>query len=186
MEGTLHPVNVGPCRCPGTPHTEGDIVSLDVELSTPAGIAANAVVSLGGRIEDILSGLLDALMRHSIREWTFLDAKGKPVPVNQDNIRAYLPWLKGGKEVSAAAQELYADTILGPFVRAFLRTTNEENPPSQTESSPDGSTEESSTSANPSSLETLQTPSTESSPTSTEFPSEPSSAGPGETSMLSS
>lgn len=147
MSDSLRPVNVGACRCPGTPHSDGDVVSLDIELSTPAGIAAQAALSQGGGWEDLYAGMLMGLMRHSVREWTFRDEDG-PVPVSPSNVEKYLPWLRGGKEVAGMAAELYAQTILDPFVAASKAKRSAKKTPTPS-SSLNGSTATESTSPTP-------------------------------------
>jgi hypothetical protein len=147
MTDSLRPVNVGACRCPGTPHEDGDVVRLDAELSTPAGIAAQAALSQGGNWEDLYAGMLMGLMRHSVREWTLADDDG-PIPVNPQNVEKHLPWLRGGKEVAGMAAELYAQTILTPFVAASKASKNGTKTRT-TSSSPDGSTATESTSPTP-------------------------------------
>lgn len=143
MTGSLHPVNVGACRCPGTPHEDGDVVFVDTELSTPAGIAAQAGLNDGSSWEERYTGLVMGLMRFSVREWTFRDDNG-PVPVTPTNVDRMLPWLKGGKEVAAAVVELHQATVLTPFVEAFNRR-NSTRKTRRKSSSPSGSTATSST-----------------------------------------
>ena len=140
----LLPVNVGACRCPGTPHTDGDIVSLDTQLSTPAGIAAQAALMDGSSWEERYSGMVMGLMRFSVRAWTFRDEDGA-VPITPDNVERQLPWLHGGKEVAAAITQLHQASILDPFVEAFNRRKSANKTPT-TSSSPNGSTDTSSTS----------------------------------------
>lgn len=139
----LHPVNVGACRCPGAPHADGDVVSLDAELSTPAGIAAQAALTEGTTWDEKYTGLLMGLMRYSVREWTFLNEDG-PVPVTPANVDAMLPWLKGGREVAGAVADLHQATILTPFVEAFNRRKSGKKTRTKS-SSPTGSTDTSST-----------------------------------------
>jgi hypothetical protein len=139
----LLPVNVGACRCPGAPHADGDVVSLDPELSTPAGIAAQAALSQGGGWEDLYAGMLMGLMRHSVRQWTLHDDDG-PIPVNPVNVEKHLSWLKGGREVAGMAAELYAQTILTPFVEASRKKVSARKTRTKS-SSPSGSTATSST-----------------------------------------
>lgn len=143
MVDSLRPVNVGACRCPGAPHADGDVVSLDTELSTPAGIAAQTALLDGDSWDERLAGLLTALMRFSVREWTLHDEDG-PIPVTPSNVDKHLTWLKGGREVAAATAELHQATILAPFVEAFSRRKNARKTETPS-SSPDGSTDTSST-----------------------------------------
>jgi hypothetical protein len=147
MVDSLRPVPVGACRCPGAPHEDGDVVSLDAELSNQAGIAAQSALLTGESWEERYAGLLTALMRFSVREWTFLDDDG-PIHVTPTNVDKHLPWLKGGREVVAAVSELHQATILVPFVEAFSQRTKEKRTKTPT-SLPVGSTDTSSTSPTP-------------------------------------
>jgi hypothetical protein len=149
MTESLHPVNVGACRCPGAPHADGDVVFLDTELSTPAGIAAQAGLNDGASWEERYTGLVMGLMRFSVRDWTFRDEDGL-VPITPANVDRMLPWLKGGKEVAAACVNLHQATVLTPFVEAFnaRKTKQKASGPRTTPkkfSSPNGSTATSST-----------------------------------------
>lgn len=147
MVDSLRPVPVGACRCPGAPHEGGDVVSLDAELSTPAGIAAQAALTQGGSWEDLYAGMLMGLVRHSVREWTLRDEDG-PIPVTPSNVEKHLPWLRGGKEVAGMAAEMYAQTILTPFVEAS-RAKKTARKTQTTSSLPAGSTDTDSTSPTP-------------------------------------
>jgi hypothetical protein len=150
----LRPVPVGACRCPGAPHEDGDVVSLTTELSTPAGIAAQAALMEGDSWEERYSGMVMGLMRFSVREWTFRDDDG-PIPVNPTNVDKMLPWLKGGKEVAAAVTDLFQADILTPFVEAF--NSRKKKTPKKS-SSRNGSTATSSTSPTPISQDSTPTP----------------------------
>lgn len=143
MSDALHPVPVGACRCPGAPHEDGDVVYVDTELSTPAGIAAQAALTEGDSWEEKYAGLLMGLMRFSVRQWTFRDENG-PIPVTPSAVERQLPWLKGGKEVAGAVAELHQATILTPFVEAFSQRTRAKKTRTKS-SSPNGSTATSST-----------------------------------------
>ena len=145
----LLPVNVGACRCPGTPHTDGDIVSLDTQLSTPAGIAAQAALVEGDSWEERYAGMVMGLMRFSVRDWTFRNEDG-PIPITASTVDSELTWLNGGKEVAAAITQLHQASILDPFVEAFNRRKSAKKIPT-TDSSLNGSTVTSSTSPTPAS-----------------------------------
>lgn len=148
MADSLRPVNVGACRCPGAPHADGDVVSLDTELSTPAGIAAQAGLMNGGEAwEDRYAAMLMGLVRHSVREWTLRDENG-PIPVTPANVEKHLPWLRGGREVAGVVAELYQNTILTPFAKAFSQKRNGARTPTGS-STPAGSMDTSSTSPTP-------------------------------------
>jgi hypothetical protein len=56
-----------------------------------------------------------ALIHHNIVDWTFVDAQGKPEPVNSDTIETLLPYAKGGEKVANKAASLYLQDAIGPL-----------------------------------------------------------------------
>jgi hypothetical protein len=124
-------VNVGACRCPGTPHApDGDSVYLAPETSMTMGLRGNGAISKAGGDEALLEILLGrVLIEEGIVGWTFLEEgteDGKtqilPVPVDPENIERMLPWGKGGSDVAERANDLYGEAILGPLVRRSMLT----------------------------------------------------------------
>ena len=115
------PVRVGDCRCPGTPHTEGDHVYLAPRLTATAGAAATAAVNATGvTVPDIIGALAGVFMAHCIVRWDFLMAGEKvgtteDVPINRLTIDEYLPWGEGGSIVTEACDGLYAEDFLRPL-----------------------------------------------------------------------
>ena len=122
-------VDVGACRCPGTPH-EVDTVWLKPELDVPLAIAANAAIRpilamfTAGEITqpeanaDVESALSGIYLRHAIDSWTFVDERGLPVPIRPSNTKRLLPYGNGGEAVVEAADDLYAERISAPFIEA--------------------------------------------------------------------
>ena len=106
-------VNVGECRCPGTPHAL-DTVWLKPELDVPLAIAANAAIraievgelSVGEANSEVQYALTGVYLRHSIVRWNLVDEKGDDVPITASNITRLLPWGNGGGEVAEAADTL--------------------------------------------------------------------------------
>ncbi len=109
-------VNVGPCRCPGTPHTIGDTVTLRGEPTTPMGVAAWAVISVGGAVWDLQARLADVWRHYGIADWSFTDEKGAAIPITPTAMDDLLPFGSGGREVQDRADELYSEAILRPLV----------------------------------------------------------------------
>lgn len=109
-------VGVGACRCPGTPHPDGDVVFLYPELSMAGGIAAQVALAMGSDTAERVSGMYQALVDHAVADWTFVDAKGAKVDINPATIRGALAWLHGGAEVATKAIELYGDIANVPLV----------------------------------------------------------------------
>jgi hypothetical protein len=111
------PVSIGPCDCPGTPHGDGDFVYLAPVLSAPGGMAAQAAINEGISDSIRLQELLWRVYRdHGIVSWNLLDEGGEPVPVTPENVEAALPYGKGGRVVADAADGLYSEDMLVPFL----------------------------------------------------------------------
>jgi hypothetical protein len=110
-------VNVGPCRCPKTPHPDGDVVFLYPEIPLALGVAGMAVLRAGGGVAAVYGGLADVYLQLGIADWTFVDAKGQPEPVIAPNIARLLPFGNGGLTVADAADDLYGKDLLRPLVR---------------------------------------------------------------------
>lgn len=126
------PVRVGDCRCPGTPHTNGDYVRLSAKLSARAGAAAmQAWKDAPPVMADMMGMLADVYLNHCIVSWDFLrettDDKGKQqfvaVPIDRDTIEEFLPWAEGGQEVAQRADELYSADLLVPLARRTSRSS---------------------------------------------------------------
>lgn len=114
-------VNVGPCRCAGTPHVDGDTVSLSKNPPLEVGLAASQAMAEDGA-DNIRIALGLAYLR-AIEAWTFVDDDGDPIPVTPENIRAALPWGKGGDIVAEKADELYTGAVLDPLLRRLSNTS---------------------------------------------------------------
>lgn len=125
-------VNVGECRCPGTPHAL-DSVWLKPELDVPLAIAANAAIraievnelNAAEANAEVQYALTGVYLRHSIVRWTFVDEKGD-VPITASNIARLLPWGNGGGEVAEAADALYSEKLFAPLVEAVEQAAKEQ------------------------------------------------------------
>lgn len=142
-DAALIPVPVGACRCPGAPHQDGDVVYLYPELTLTGGIAASAAVSSGGTPSQVYQGVALALIEHGVADWTFVNADGNKIAINEATIRGALPWTKGGAQVASAAIERYQDSIADPFSKPS--TTGRKKKTRTSSSSNAGSTDTSST-----------------------------------------
>lgn len=108
-------VAVGPCRCPNTPHVDGDIVYLYPELGMAGGLAAQVALALSTSMQERVTGMTLALIDYGVADWTFTDAKGAKVDINPATIRGALPWKRGGREVAEKAADLYQDIVNVPL-----------------------------------------------------------------------
>lgn len=147
-------VDVGGCRCPGTPHPS-DWVELAPAPSVALGIAALYVIRASENEADLRGALAGVYLRNGIVAWSFVDEDRRPVKVAPDAIERLLPFADGGLLVADAADALYSNEVLRPLVaRSSI-------------SSPDGPTA-ASTSPSPSTGTSLPTDSSPSSPSVTD------------------
>ena len=115
-------VPVGACRCPGSPHDDGDWVDLRPSSTIDMGAAVYAAVASVGDDPPLMQvELTRAYLRHGITAWSFTDAKDRPIPIRprasdfMDVISELLPLAKGGFEVADTADGLYTGEVLHPL-----------------------------------------------------------------------
>ena len=129
-----------PCSCPEQVDSKGrvtkpvpihpeDTVYVNPVLDGPTGKAAMiawqaSVVRKGASMarmrSDMEGALSSAWLHFGIRDWTFLDEDGQPLPLTPDNIDARLTWAGGAELVAEKCDELYAGDLFGPLVRRLL------------------------------------------------------------------
>lgn len=130
-------VPVGACRCPGSPHQEGDWVDLRDEATIDIGAAIYAAVaSVGDNAPLMQVEMTRAYLRYGIAAWSFVDAKGQPIPIRprdpdffDEVIAVLLPLGNGGFEVADKADALYTATTLRPLM---TRQSSTRSPGGQT------------------------------------------------------
>ena len=111
-------VDVGECRCPGSPHASDEVL-LAPKLTVPMGAAAMA--ALGG--QTTVAGNQAVLTEvwfnppplGGIIAWSFTDKDKERVPVTPDNIARLLPWNEGGYEIASKLDELYGPELFRPL-----------------------------------------------------------------------
>ena len=116
-------VPVGACRCPGTPHTDGDWVELRPSPTIDIGSAIYAAVAnVGDDPVQLQVEMTRAFLRFGIVAWSFTDERGDPVPIRPrstdfgDVISRLLPFSDGGFLVADRADELYSEEVLRPLM----------------------------------------------------------------------
>lgn len=125
-------VNVGPCRCPGTPHTSGDLVYLAPQAPFELGFAAavGMRVAAGDEVRTEVE-IGRAYVGYGIVNWTFTDADGNARPIfdslgnrqiSPNDIVAELAWNRGGREVAERANILYFEDVIAPLVARVRRS----------------------------------------------------------------
>lgn len=110
------------CRCPGTPHPDGDTVWLRAELGPEGGFAALSVIRAVGGDADLLAEKIGRVYaEHGIVDWTFLDDDGEPVPCTPEMV-ARLSW-DVLYPVAEKGDEIYSEGILRPLVAKASRSS---------------------------------------------------------------
>lgn len=124
-------VDVGACRCPGSPHAS-DWVLLRPALTVPMGAAAMAAIrATPGTQAEQEGAIAEVFLHMGIVGWSFVGPALVPEEVTPANIDRLLPWGQGGFEVSNRAADLYGGDLFAPFV-ATLATPS---PPGPTDGS---------------------------------------------------
>jgi hypothetical protein len=125
-----HPVvvNVGSCRCPGTPHDPaGDTVSLVPRLTVPMGAAAwIGMDAEHSSVPAVQASLIRVFLSPeaaggAIVAWSFVDAAGATEPVTPENVERLIPWGNGGMEVAEQVDDLYGAELMAPFLARLQR-----------------------------------------------------------------
>ena len=100
------------CACPGTPHEEGDTVSLLAKLSLSGGLAAQAdIIAAAGDGSTLAQRWLVTYVRHGAVAWNLVDDDG-PVPFDVDAILADYAF---ALPVADRADDLYSAAIIDPL-----------------------------------------------------------------------
>lgn len=126
-------VNVGACRCPGTPHTSGDLVYLAPEAPFELGFAAAVGMRLaaGDAVRTEVE-IGRAYVAYGVVDWTFTDAEGNARPifdslgnrlVSPNDVLGELAWNRGGMEVAERANNLYFADVIAPLVARVPRSS---------------------------------------------------------------
>lgn len=114
FDAALVPVSVGACRCPGTPHPDGDEVFLYPELPISVGIRCHAAMAVLNDAVEITAQVLQILTEGCIADWTILGADGAKLEINPATIRGALPYNRGGKDVVEAVAARFTSDLTNP------------------------------------------------------------------------
>lgn len=116
-----------PCPCPGTPHDGGDEVTLRERLGLAGGIAAQTIVvaarqAQGGKRpldQAMLTGLLaEVYLLHAIEAWTLVGTDGRPLELDEANIRErLLSDFSVAEPIADRADDLYLEAVITPLVK---------------------------------------------------------------------
>lgn len=115
------------CVCPtagDVRHPDGDVVTLRERLDFRSALTArNAIVVLKTEDPDapageVLAALTETYLLVGIESWTFVDARGKPVPVSRAAVRAFMDeHQEAAMSLGDEADGLYNEAVVGPLVR---------------------------------------------------------------------
>lgn len=137
---TFDPTVEVPCHCPGQPHAH-DTVTLRTSVTVPMGFAAMTAMRnnamQGGTPDDALGALASVYLHYGIAAWSFVDEKGKPVPITPVNADRLLPFDEGGFEVADRADDILQAEIVRPLVRRTSTLSPDTQTPDSTSASPD-------------------------------------------------
>jgi hypothetical protein len=117
---SLIEVSLGECRCPGTPHPDGDLLYLRPKLGLAAGVAIQQTVidMAGNRSAPDITGLLsEAYLRYGVADWNLLDDAGKPLELTPETLREQvLDDFERATPAADRADELYMQATIGPLL----------------------------------------------------------------------
>lgn len=157
------------CRCPGSPHRDGDWVELAPRATPAMGTAIMAAVRGTANRFNLEGYMAEAYLTFGIRAWSFTDEDGDNVPVDpiapdwRETVEELLPWADGGVAVVEKADALYSEEVLRPLLSrtstssqagqmdgstSHTQPTGPKHPKQSTPSSP-ASSEDGSTSEDP-------------------------------------
>lgn len=114
------------CRCPGTPHPEGDIIELRPTLGLEAGLEAETLMLRAVRTavpgpygpvldtEWLVDQWLPVFVRAGAYAWNRVDENGEPVPFD---IEAIMGDYRVARAVGDAAADLYSEEVIDPLLQ---------------------------------------------------------------------
>lgn len=117
------PIALGVCRCPDTPHPDGDWVQLYAKLPLRAALAAKDVV-YSARPEQEKTALVgEAFMAFGVAAWNLSNGTADAMPVTATNVLRELQWERGGFEVADRATDLYNEVFFAPLVARMSKSS---------------------------------------------------------------
>ena len=115
-------VRIGDCECPDTPHSDGDHAYLRPRLTAEGGAAAYQAVLNNHTDGEALAGTLGRIfLLDGIVKWDPLDDDGKPISI-EAAIDGVVDWTDTLLPIADKADELYAESVLRPFLKAKEQT----------------------------------------------------------------
>lgn len=108
-------VRFSDCRCPGSPHPDGDLAYLRPFLDYAGGAEAlRAMRQAAGDIERFPELVAPVYIRRGLVGWNRVDESGAPLPLPPDP-STDLPW-EETYWIADRADDLYGGSVLAPLV----------------------------------------------------------------------
>lgn len=114
----MHTVRFRDCACPGTPHPDGDTVTLPDKLSFDENVAALAAIFSGDG--DAQASRAWKVYLHAAVAWNVVDEKGA-VPLTSEGLDALD--FADQYEIADQADTLYRSVVLAPLVRRMSKSS---------------------------------------------------------------
>lgn len=133
----------GPCPCEGTPHPDGETVYLRTKLGLGGGTALQRLVVEANQDRadnaDLTGRLAEAYLRVGVVGWTFVDQRGRPIPVTPESLqRLLLDDFERAAPIADKADDLYMGTVLAPLVKRVSESSSSSTTNGSTSHKPGG------------------------------------------------
>ena len=138
----LKAVRIGECRCPGTPHADGDFVYLRLRLDLRGGFRVRrrlfdlntAAFAEGGapNMDELEISLAEVYLDEGVAAWNLVDEEGNEREITPDSLAEFLKSDYSRAEAAAdAADDLYRPAVFDPLAARALNSL----PPTSTNGS---------------------------------------------------
>ena len=123
------------CPCPGTPHPDGDTVTLRDKPSLRMGTQALGWASSQAQNGKPSAGdITELFVREGVIDWTFVLEDGSFRPIDDENMTWLLDDYTVAYPIAEAASAIYTDIIFAPLLEA-AKTPRKSSPTSRTSAS---------------------------------------------------
>lgn len=113
-----------PCPCVGTPHPDGDTVTLRDKPTLHMGTTAFSWTNIQVRSKAPTEGeIAELYLTDGISDWTFLLEDGERRPLNDENLRWFLDDFELSYPVANAAADLYTEAIYRPLLASVKKVS---------------------------------------------------------------
>jgi len=124
-----------PCPCPGTPHPDGDTVTLRDKPSLRMGTTALGWASTAtGNGRPAAADIAEVFLREGIVDWTFTLEDGEPRPLDDEGLAWLLDDYSVAYPIAEEASALYTNAIFDPLLER-AKEPRKSSPTSRTSAS---------------------------------------------------